>query len=64
MATHSPILMALPGATLPQVTRHGIAEVALRDTPHFRLYYDFMAYLAGFVAEALADQSQDVGGTG
>lgn len=53
MATHSPILMALPGATLLQVTRHGFAEVALRDTPHFRLYADFAADPDGFVAEAL-----------
>jgi predicted ATPase len=55
MATHSPILMALPGATLLQVTRHGFAEVALRDTPHFRLYSDFMADPTRFIAEALAD---------
>lgn len=55
MATHSPILMALPGATLLQVTRYGFAEVALRDTPHFRLYSDFAADPDGFVAEALAD---------
>ncbi|HMS96665.1 MAG TPA: ATP-binding protein, partial [Tabrizicola sp.] len=55
MATHAPILMALPGASLLQVTRHGFAKVALRDTPHFRLYADFMADPAGFIAEALAD---------
>ncbi len=55
MATHSPILMALPGATLLQVTRHGFAEVSLRETPHFRLYSDFTADPEGFVAEALAD---------
>jgi len=56
MATHSPILMALPGATLLQVTRHGLDEVALRDTPHFRLYSEFTADPEGFVAEALAPQ--------
>ncbi len=55
MATHSPILMALPGATLLQVTRHGFDEVALRDTPHFRLYSDFAADPGRFVTEALAD---------
>lgn len=53
MATHSPILMALPGATLLQVTRHGFAKVALQETSHFRLYADFIADPGGFVAEAL-----------
>jgi predicted ATPase len=56
MATHSPILMALPGATLLQVTRRGFAEVTLRDTPHFRLYSDFISDPAGFIADALADR--------
>ncbi len=53
MATHSPLLMALPGATLLQITRHGIAEATLRETAHFRLYSDFTADPEGFVAEAL-----------
>lgn len=43
-------------ATLLQVTRHDFAEVALRDTPHFRLCSDFAANPDGFVAEALAPQ--------
>lgn len=57
MATHSPILMALPGATLLHVTRHGFAETTLRETPHFRLYSDFTADPAGFITEALAPSS-------
>ena len=56
MATHSPILMALPGATLLQATRHGLDEGTLRDTPHFRLSSEFTADPDGFVAEALAPQ--------
>ncbi|MEZ5667667.1 MAG: AAA family ATPase [Alphaproteobacteria bacterium] len=55
MATHSPILMALPGARLLEITRRGIAEIALAQTRHFRLYRAFIADPEGFVAEALRD---------
>jgi len=58
MATHSPILMALPGAALWQVTRHGFDPVDLHQTPHFRLYSDFIADPRGFLAEALADHGE------
>ena len=44
MATHSPILMALPGAALWDINRFGIRPVALEDTDHFRLYREFMLY--------------------
>ena len=54
MATHSPLLMALPGADLWQVTRHGFDRVDLHQTPHFRLYSDFVANPQAFLAEALA----------
>lgn len=50
MATHSPILMAVPGATLLRLTPRGIDEVALRDTDHFRLWSAFTADPEGFVA--------------
>ncbi len=35
LATHSPILMALPEARVLQVTRHGINEIDYRLTDHF-----------------------------
>lgn len=53
MATHSPILMALPGARLLEITRFGIEETAYRNTRHFRLYRSFASDPDGFVAEAL-----------
>lgn len=59
MATHSPLLMALPGAALLQVTRHGLDPVDLRDTPHFQLYSDFTADPKGFVVEALAERPSE-----
>lgn len=42
MATHSPILMAIPGATLLEIGRRGLRPVALHQTDHFRLYQDFI----------------------
>jgi predicted ATPase len=41
MATHSPMLMALPGATLLHITRGGLAPTRVEDTEHFRLMRDF-----------------------
>lgn len=56
MATHSPILMALPGARLLQITRGGIAEADYRQTSHFKLYQEFVTDPAGFLREALAGE--------
>ncbi len=57
MATHSPILMALPGVTLYQITRGGIDAVDVTATRHFRLYSAFARDPAGFVQEALDDRA-------
>lgn len=56
MATHSPILMALPNARVLQVTRHGITEIDFRDTQHFKLYQSFTIDPEDFIAEALRDE--------
>lgn len=42
IATHSPILMACPGAQVLLLSREGIEEVDYRDTEHFRLMRDFL----------------------
>ncbi|MGR3515061.1 MAG: AAA family ATPase [Paracoccaceae bacterium] len=57
MATHSPILMAVPGATVLEMTRGGPEPVALEETAHFKLYRDFINDPAGFVDAALAEAS-------
>ena len=44
MATHSPILMALPDADLWQISPLGIEPVQLEDTSHYRLYREFTQY--------------------
>jgi predicted ATPase len=55
MATHSPILMALPNASLLEITRHGILETSLLQTRHFQLYRSFATDPDDFVARALED---------
>ncbi len=44
IATHSPILMAIPGADLMQIERYGLVPVRLEDTAHYRLYREFILY--------------------
>ncbi len=56
MATHSPILMAVPGATVLEMTRLGPQPVAYQDTAHFRLYASFVSDPDGFVEAALAEE--------
>ncbi|HZJ64931.1 MAG TPA: AAA family ATPase [Kofleriaceae bacterium] len=43
IATHSPILMAYPGALLYQLDAAGIAPVRYQDTEHYRITRDFLA---------------------
>lgn len=54
MATHSPILMAYPGARLLQLTKHGVEPVRLEDTDHFRQMREFCADPEVFVASVLS----------
>lgn len=44
MATHSPILMALPDADLWEIGPLGIEPTRLEDTAHYRLYREFIQY--------------------
>jgi predicted ATPase len=54
IATHSPLLMALPGATLLHLTGAGISEVSYRATPHFHVLASFFSDPDKFIANALA----------
>ena len=54
MATHSPLLMAVPGATLLRMTHRGLSPVSYRDTDHFRLWQGFAVDPEGFLKTALA----------
>lgn len=42
IATHSPILMACPGALLYELTERGIAPTSYQDTEHYRLTLQFL----------------------
>lgn len=42
IATHSPLLMAFPGACVYQITDTGIQRVAYRDTDHYRITRAFL----------------------
>lgn len=43
IATHSPILLAYPGATLYQFEDQGIREVAYRETEHYLVTKEFLS---------------------
>jgi predicted ATPase len=55
MATHSPLLMAYPGAQLLRLTKYGLEPVRLEDTDHFLLLRDFCADPRGFVELAMEE---------
>ncbi|MBL8562704.1 MAG: AAA family ATPase [Gemmobacter sp.] len=56
MATHSPLLMAVPGAQVLEITREGVRAVDWRDTAHMRLYRHFALDPEEFLREALAGE--------
>jgi predicted ATPase len=49
MATHSPFLMAYPGAQLLLLSKYGLDPVSLDQTEHFKLNREFFANPAAFV---------------
>jgi len=53
MATHSPMLMAYPGAKLPRLTPAGLAPTTREEPDHYRLMRDFMSDPHGFVESKL-----------
>jgi predicted ATPase len=55
MATHSPVLMAYPGATLLQLTKYGLEPVTVEQTDHYRVMREFCDDPAGFVQAALEE---------
>ena len=42
IATHSPILLACPGARILSFDEIPVCQVGYRDTNHYRIYKDFM----------------------
>lgn len=50
MATHSPLLMAHPGATLLGLDRGGLTPIRVRETAHYKLLKEFCDDPENFVA--------------
>lgn len=53
LATHAPILAALPGARLLRIDKYGLSPVTLEDTDHYRLMREFILDPAGTVQTML-----------
>jgi predicted ATPase len=55
MATHSPMLMAYPGARLLRLSKYGLEPVRVEDTDHYRLMQEFWADPATFIDTLLEE---------
>ena len=55
MATHSPMLMAYPGARLLRLTKYGLEPVNVKETDHYKVMREFCEDPAGFV-EAVVEE--------
>ncbi|MEO6840949.1 MAG: AAA family ATPase [Bradyrhizobium sp.] len=49
MATHAPMLMAYPNATLLRLTKYGLDPVTVKQTDHYRVMREFCDDPKGFV---------------
>lgn len=61
IATHSPIIMAYPGAQLLLFDGKVVREVALSETPHYRIMRDFMNNPAIMMERLFEETSKDDG---
>jgi len=55
MATHSPLLMAFPGATIYQITEQGVQKIAYDDTEHYQVTRTFLNSPHAFLERVLRD---------
>jgi predicted ATPase len=55
MATHSPMLMACPGARLLRLSKYGLEPVTVEDTDHYRLMREFWADPRMFIETMLEE---------
>lgn len=55
MATHSPMLMAYPGARLLRLSKYGLEPVTVEDTDHYRLMREFWADPKVFIETMLEE---------
>jgi predicted ATPase len=55
MATHSPMLMAYPGAQLLRLSKYGMEPVTVEQTDHYKVMREFCADPVGFVEAAIEE---------
>jgi predicted ATPase len=55
MATHSPMLMAYPGARLLRLSKDGLEPVTVKQTDHYKIMREFCDDPAGFVEAAIEE---------
>jgi len=55
MATHSPMLMAYPNASLLSLSKYGLEPTTVRDTVHFKTMREFFEDPRGFVEAAIGE---------
>jgi predicted ATPase len=55
MATHSPVLMAYPDATLLRLTKYGLEPTTVEQTDHYKTLREFFEDPRGFVEAAIAE---------
>lgn len=55
ISTHSPMLLAYPGARIYEFSERGIAEVRYEDTEHFSLTRDFLQNHERYLARLFKD---------
>ena len=55
MATHSPMLMAFPNATLLRLTKYGLEPVTVKETDHYKVMREFCEDPKGFVDAAIVE---------
>ena len=55
MATHSPMLMAYPQARLLRLSKHGLEQVTVRETDHYKVMREFCEDPDGFVQAAIEE---------
>ena len=57
IATHSPILLALPASQIFHLADTGIHETEYEATEHYRLYHDFLADRHRFMSRVTANDA-------
>ena len=55
MATHSPVLMAYPNATLLRLTKSGLEPTTVEETDHYKAMREFFDDPKGFVEAAIEE---------